>query len=134
MKTFGIRMIRGQASLLQRGQTLVATLIVLAIIAILAVVLLRGTGGGESTRADGRGTTVVGAVKAQAEDTVCMQYLNQIRQSIAVYQTTDDGYPATLQDTRLGETFYRCPMGKEPYAYDPSTGKVSCRHPGHEKY
>ncbi len=118
----------------RQGQTLVATLIVIAIIAILAVVLIQGTGGGKSTRADGRGTTVVGAVKAQAEDTVCMQYLQQVRQGIAVYQTADDSFPPTLPDTRLGEQFYKCPMGKEPYRYDPEAGKVSCVHPGHEKY
>lgn len=119
---------------LQQGQTLVASLIVIAIIAILAVVLMRGTGDGTSKRADGRGTTVLGAVKAKSEDTVCIEYLRQLRQSIAVYQTSDDSNPPTLQDTRLGSQFYQCPMGKEPYDYDPATGKVSCKHPGHEKF
>lgn len=125
----------GQAASRCGGQTLAASLVVIAILAILAIVVIQGTGGsGKSSRADGRGTTRLGMVKARAEDTVCVQTLQQVRQGIAVYQTTDDTFPPTLQDTRLGQRFYECPMGKEPYEYNSETGKVSCKHPGHEKY
>jgi hypothetical protein len=122
------------------GQTLAASLVVILIIGILAVVMLKGSGafgGGKSSRADGRGTTVPGLVKAKAEDTVCRNYLGQLRLSIGIAKMdNDDQWPATLQDTRLGETYYTCPMGKgnNPYQYTPATGEVKCTYPGHEKY
>ncbi len=123
----------------QNGQTLVATLIVIAIIGVLAVVLLKGSGAfggkGGSSRADGKGTTVLGAAKLKAVDTACRSNLGQVRLAIQVYQSTnDEAVPATIQETRIGNDFYRCPLGKEPYDYDPATGKVSCPHPGHGKY
>ncbi|HRK20608.1 MAG TPA: type II secretion system protein [Fimbriimonadaceae bacterium] len=118
----------------QRGQTLVASLIVVAIICILAVVMLKGTfGESKSSRPDGRGTTIPGAVMAKAQDTECKQYLQQVRMSIQVTQTSTDAFPATIEETNLGSTFYECPLGGEKYQYDPSTGKVTCPHPGHEK-
>ena len=119
-----------------RGQTLVASLIVIAIIAILAVVMLKGSGGGDmkAARADGRGQTLPGLVKAKAEDTTCQSNLNQLRQGIAVYETSNDGFPPRMDDTRLGANFYKCPMGGETYQYEPSTGKVFCPHLGHEKF
>ena len=27
-----------------------------------------------------------------------------------------------------------CPVGEEPYDYDPTTGQIHCVHPGHERY
>jgi hypothetical protein len=125
---------------LQSGQTLAATLIVLAIIAVLAVVMMKGSGAfgvTKSPRADGRGTTIPGLVKAKTEDTVCRNYLGQLRASLEIAKmNNDEQYPATLEETRLGKTYYGCPMGKgkEPYQYNPQTGQVWCTHPGHEKY
>lgn len=124
---------------LQRGQTLVASLVVIAIIAILAAVVFKGSGafGSKgSPRADGRGTTVPGLVKAKAEDTVCRSNIDQLRTSLSIAHDSggDDAWPQTLEETRLGKAFYQCPMGKEPYSYDPQTGAVHCVHPGHEKY
>jgi hypothetical protein len=126
---------------LVRGNTLVATLAVMAIIAILAVVFMKGSGAFGTTsspRADGRGTTVPGLVKAKAEDEVCRSNLQQLRMSIGIAHDTgaDEAWPQTLEETRLGSQFYTCPMGKgkEPYQYNPQTGEVHCIHPGHEKY
>ena len=125
---------------LRNGQTLVASLVVILIIGILAVVMLKGSGAfgaKQSTRADGRGTTVPGLVKARAEDTVCKSYLGQLRMSLGLAKMdNDDQWPATLQETRLGETYYTCPMGKgnNPYQYNPATGEVKCTYPGHGKY
>jgi len=125
---------------LQRGQTLVASLVVIAIIAILAAVVMKGSGafGAKSSpRADGRGTTVPGLVKAKAEDTVCRSNLGQLRMSLQISHDSggsDEAWPQTLEETRLGQAFYKCPMGKEPYVYNPQTGEVHCTHPGHEKY
>jgi Tfp pilus assembly protein PilE len=123
----------------QRGQTLVATLIVIVIMCVLGVVLLQGSGafskdGPKSSRADGLGKTTVSSVKYAAKDDVCRSNLNQVRSSITINTSTDDEYPATIEDTRLGSSFYECPIGHEKYLYDPSSGKVSCPHAGHESY
>lgn len=121
--------------MIRRGQTLVATLIVILIIGILAVVLLQGTQGGVSSRADGKGTTVVGAVKAEAQDEVCKSNLGQVRTAITIARTNgDDQPPATLDENGLSAEYRKCPMGGEPYQYDPTNGEVHCTHPGHEKY
>ncbi|MBC8063766.1 MAG: prepilin-type N-terminal cleavage/methylation domain-containing protein [Chlorobia bacterium] len=126
---------------IQSGQTLAASLVVIAIIAVLAVVMMKGSGAFSSQgspRADGRGTTVPGLVKAKAEDTVCKNYLGQLRLSLQMSHDTgsDEVWPQTLEETRLGSQFYSCPMGKgkEPYSYDAQTGRVKCVHPGHGKY
>lgn len=125
----------------QRGETLIGMLVVIAIIAILAAVALKGSGAfgkSGSPRADGRGTTVPGLVKAKAEDTVCKNYLGQLRMSLTMAHDSsgDETWPQSLEETKLGTQFYSCPMtkGKEPYGYDPTTGRVWCVHPGHEKY
>lgn len=125
----------------QRGETLIGLLAAIAIIAILAVVVLKGTGAfgkSSSPRADGRGTTMPGLAKAKAEDTVCKNYLGQLRMSLQISRDTggEEAWPQTLEETRLGSQFYGCPMGKgkEPYGYDPTSGQVWCVHPGHEKY
>jgi hypothetical protein len=121
-----------------RGQTLVATLIVIAIIAVLSVVLWKGSGafgkGAGSPRKDGKGATVLGQVTYSAKDEVCRSNLNQVRLSIQVNTTADEEHPATLQDLKLPPEYSNCPIGKEPYAYDPAAGKVACPHPGHENY
>lgn len=119
------------------GQTLVATMVVLVIICILAGVYLVGSGGNSTQkggRPDGKGQTLVGRAIYRAKDEVCREHLIQVRQSLEISWTTDEAYPQTIQETRLGEDFYRCAIGKEPYEYDPQTGKVKCKHLGHEKY
>ena len=122
-----------------RGQTIVATLIVIAIICMLAVVLLMGSGafskgGAKSSREDGLGKTTVGAVKYEAKDEVCKSNLKQCRSAIMMASTTDDAFPSSIQDLRIGDSFYSCPIGNEPYNYNPTDGAINCPHPGHESY
>jgi len=113
-------------------------MVALAIICILCVVYFMPTGG-KSTRKDGKGTTTVGAAMYQAKDANCLNNMSQIRQLIYVQvQTVADDepqYPATLDGVNgLPASMKACPIGKEPYEYNPTTGKVKCPHPGHEKY
>lgn len=116
------------------GHTLVATLAVIAIIAILVVVFLKG-GGAENKRKDGVGKTIIGQTKAAAQDDVCRSNLGQVRQSIQIQMDpVENTYPSDLKSLKLGDDFTRCPLGKEPYVYDPATGKVHCVHLGHENY
>ena len=121
-----------------RAQTIIATLIAVVIMLVLAVALMYGSGmfGGKpvSSRKDGLGTTIPGAVKYKAKDEVCRSNLGQVRQSLQIAWTTDESYPETIDGTRLGSTFYSCPLGNEPYLYDPQNGTVFCPHPGHEKF
>lgn len=123
---------------MRRGQTIVALLIAVAIIAILAIAMysLGGLGGKkESPRADKLGRSTPELVKLKAVDEDCRNNLSQIRLWIQTTEASgDDQKPASLEESHLGSSFYSCPIGHEPYVYDPQTGEVHCPHPGHEKY
>lgn len=120
---------------MNRGSAMLSVLGAVLIIAILAVVLMNGgVGSGQSSRADGLGTTIPTAAKLKAQDTVCKENLRQVRYGVDIFRTSNDGAPSSIEETRLGATFYKCPIGKEPYTYDPATGTVTCPHPGHEDY
>lgn len=122
----------------QRGNSLVGVLVAVAIV-ILAVVFYTTGGnflGGQSKeRADGKGKTVIGKSLYAAKDDVCISNLGQVRQAIGLAGDPVDGtFPQTIEEARIGQQFYECPVGKEPYTYDPATGTVKCPHKGHEKY
>jgi len=122
----------------QRGNTLVGLLVTMVIMAMLAVVFMYGSGTfGQhvSARKDGKGTTIPGMAQASAEDTVCRSNLNQVRQGLMIQQGADDNtHPESLDVLHFPSEVLHCPIGHEAYAYDPTTGTVSCPHPGHEKY
>jgi hypothetical protein len=122
-----------------RGNTLVGMLVTMAIIALLAVVMFKGSGAfgakATSSRKDGKGTTVMGQAELAAKDDVCRSNLGQDRQALTIAQmNNDEKFPENLEDIKFPKEFYKCPVGGEKYVYDPATGKVSCPHPGHEKY
>jgi type II secretory pathway pseudopilin PulG len=120
----------------QRGQTLAASLIVIAIIAIAAVVVITGTGGAKpKPKADGRGKTVLGNARASAQDGVCKSNLSQARQLLQVAKSTDEETVFTSVAQIPGATgVAKCYVGKEDYVLNPQTGEISCPHLGHEKY
>ncbi|HZO89496.1 MAG TPA: hypothetical protein VFB38_14305 [Chthonomonadaceae bacterium] len=72
----------------------------------------------------------------RTNDVVCQNNLSQIRMSLQMQHDSDpDGkYPASLSELRLPSEMLSCPVGHEPYQYDPTTGQVHCMHPGHENY
>ncbi|HIE52110.1 MAG TPA: type II secretion system protein [Armatimonadetes bacterium] len=116
-----------------RGQTLVGLLVVIVILLGLAYWFFyphgqRGKGG--------EATPVPQAAMERASGLECKSNLLQIRQAIQMYQMTGQGNPPNLKALNLGvgEEFFRCPVGGEPYQYDPRTGKVRCVHPGHEQF
>lgn len=125
-----------------RGFSLVGVLLVVAIIAVLVVVMygkgIPGVGGGTQgtpPRPDGKGETVIGRAKYAAKDDECRNGLSQIRAAVAIATDPVEGTrPGTLAETRIGTQFTKCPVGSEPYSYDPNSGKVQCPHRGHESY
>ncbi len=121
----------------RQGAMLIEMLVVIAIIGILTAVFLnKGDffGPSESSRADGLGRTTIGAAKLKANDVECKNQLNQIRMAIEIGKT-DDYTPPTLDDLPgVPKDYHQCPIGSEPYVYDAGAGKVSCPHPGHERY
>jgi hypothetical protein len=118
-----------------RGQTLVASLIVIAIILVCVVIFMKGTGDTKPiAKADGRGQTTLGNVRATAQDEVCKSGLSQVRQLLQVAKATDEETKFTSVAEIPGATSVStCPVGKEPYTIDES-GKVKCPHPGHGKF
>lgn len=112
--------------------TLIGLLLALVIIGILlAMYLLPGGTGGSGSGGDA--VTVLGGTKNRAQDAVCRNNLAQLRAAIGIRAATGSGNPASLEGLNAGVDL-ACPAGGEPYRYDPATGNVSCRHPGHESF
>ena len=113
-----------------RGETMIGLIVVVAIIAILAVVFLHPGRKGEDKK------SMPAQVQQKAAGVECENSIRQVRQMIQMYQTDNDGKnPPSLQAlSGLPAGFDRCPVGGEPYWYDPATGRVACRHPGHGRF
>jgi competence protein ComGC len=113
----------------RRGETMIGLLAVIVIIAILAVVFLRPGGKGQEKK------SMPAQVQQKASGVECQSNLNQVRQMIQMYQTDNEQNPPSLQAlSGLPAGFTQCPVGGEPYWYDPQSGRVTCRHPGHERF
>lgn len=80
-------------------------------------------------------TTVPGKAMDAAKNSACQQDLATVRQAISTYQTTEGSFPPSLDAAGIkNPTLLKCPLGGEPYQYDPNTGTVKCTHPGHESF
>jgi hypothetical protein len=73
------------------------------------------------------------AALARAHDVECRNNLQQIRAALQMAQAEGNN-PPDLASLNLGEGLLKCPVGGEPYRYDPQTAQVSCPHAGHEKF
>jgi hypothetical protein len=116
----------------RRGSwTLIELLVVTVILIALAAWLLpRYLGSGPG--APGRPT--VQAPIQRAHGVECINNLRQVRQAITMAQQTEERFPANLQELRLPREMYACPVSKQPYFYDPRTGRVGCPYPPHRSY
>jgi len=111
---------------------LIGLLVVLVIIMLLYKTQFGGPAPGGSS-APGEPQTTLGGSVNQAEKTVCRNNLAQLRAAIAIYQGNYGGFPPSL-DALQSNVALHCPVGEEPYQYDPATGTVHCVHRGHESF
>lgn len=128
----------------ERGSWSLIGLLVTVVIGLVLVLMFMGPHGKsllapQSNKPDKDGAyTVVGKSMNMAKDTECKSDLTQVRSAITMYRSEhDEVAPASLADVQLGTAnpdFLKCPVGKEAYTYDASTGTVHCPHPGHENY
>lgn len=120
-----------------KGHTLVGLLAAMAIVAILAAGMYTGGFGLLGThkeRPDGEGRTIIGRSVARAKDHQCAEYLKQVRMAIGMAQI-DEYMPEKIEELPgITRKLTKCPIGSEPYQYDPVSATVTCPHPGHEHY
>ncbi len=120
---------------MKKGFSLIEILVVLVIIVVLSSVLTGvylGSKGGSKID-DGKAHSPM----QRAKDTVCLENIHSVRISIAAAHASDteEKFPGSLSELReLGSQLRACPVGKEPYEYDPTSGQVKCVHPGHANY
>jgi hypothetical protein len=121
---------------------LIEILVAVVIIAMLASYYLTGSGtvagrggsgSGLSPNVEGEPTSIPGKARDEAESVVCRNNLGQVRAAIANYQATNGTFPPDLPSLQVGVPL-TCPVGGEPYQYDPNTGQVNCTHRHHEGY
>lgn len=129
----------------ERGSwSLIGMLASLVIMMVLAIILLRGpeaftgnnSGSGSGALSPTAGVGGAIAARNRAKDTVCENNLQQIRLALQMAGVSEEGYPQSLQVLTQQNPGLQmnCPVGGEQYQYDSSTGKVSCVHPGHERF
>jgi len=111
--------------------SLLEILIVLALLLILAIWLLPTyTGRGMAPWGQTRKTPENAALEVQ-----CRNNLQQVRLSIRMSRPTgEEPLPPSLQEMRLPAEMLYCPVSKQPYWYDPQTGRVQCLTPSHEGF
>ena len=113
--------------------TLIGLLVVIVIIGMLMAMYGGFPGGGKGSSGSGGAVTVLGGAKGRAESVVCQNNLQQLRAAISIYQGGNQAFPPSVESLNAGISL-SCPVGGEPYEYDPSTGQVHCVHPRHERF
>ena len=120
---------------MKKAFSLVEMLVVLVVIIVLSSVLTGVYLGTKSGSKSDNGKAH--SPMQRAKDTVCLENIHSVRISIAAAHASDaeEKFPASLGELReLGTELRACPVGKEPYEYDATTGQVKCIHPGHANY
>jgi len=109
--------------------------VVMAILVALAAWLLPRYLGNAGQASPGR--TMIQAPTQRAEGVDCSNNLRQIRYALTMAQQTNERYPSSLGElTSSGITrdMLVCPVSKQPYLYDPNTGRVGCSYQPHRAF
>jgi len=117
----------------RRGSwTLIELLVVMVILVALAAWLLpRYLGSGKNSTA--QNTIQAPIQRAQGVD--CQNNLQQLRSAITMSEQTNERFPASLRElSGIPREMLVCPVSKQPYAYDPRTGRVGCLYPAHRGF
>lgn len=118
----------------RKAFSLVEILVVLVVLCLLAAVLMPMYLKGGKTA----GGKKIDSPIQRGHAPECASNLNQIRQAYTMATTADDEQkPRALADLKrygLTDSMLVCPAGKEPYRFDPATGRAWCVHPGHENF
>ena len=113
--------------------TLIGLLAAIVIIGILFTLYGGGFTGGSSQ--PGGAATTIGGTKDRAQDVLCQTNLQQLRYAISIHQGNMGSYPPSLGSLESSASLaFTCPVGEEPYEYDPGSGTVRCPHPGHGSF
>lgn len=121
-----------ESALARSGQTMIGLLVVIVIILGLTLWFMYPSRQAKKGGAPQRSTAT--QVKDKAEDVVCRNNLRQIRMAIQTDVMSGEPPPKSLAELHYPAESLRCPVGGEPYRYDPRTGQVHCVHPGHERF
>lgn len=112
----------------RRGFSLVEILVVVAILALLAAFLMPRYLSSSKTA----GGKTIPSPMQRAHGVECTNNLAQIRQALQIAAGADEeNRPKSLSELHLPASMLVCPVGGEPYQYNPATGQVRCLHPGH---
>jgi len=114
------------------GQTMIGLLVVIVIILGVTIYFLYPSRQAKNSSQPQRSTAT--QVKDKAQDVVCQNNLRQIRMAIQADTMSGEPPPRSLAELHYPPESLRCPVGGEPYQYDPRTGQVHCVHPGHERF
>jgi len=99
--------------------SIILSLLIIAIIIVAALLMYRGG----ATQKTGSVTTPIEKGKAVQ----CLAQIRRIETAIQMYHTEQGTFPPNLSElTDLAEDDFYCPVTKNPYDYNPATGKVTC--------
>ena len=117
----------------RRGSwTLIELVVVMVILVALAAWLLpRYLGTNKATP----GQNPIQAPIQRAQGVDCRNNLQQLRAAITMSENTNERFPASLNElSGIPREMLVCPVSKQPYAYDPRTGRVGCLYPAHRGF
>lgn len=117
----------------RRGFSLVEIVVVIVIISILAAILLPNYLG--KGKQDGVAKKIQAPPEA-ARGVECSSNLRQVRSALQM-ASMDETPPQTLADLKqygVTESVSRCPVSKQPYAFNPAQGRVRCTYEAHERF
>jgi hypothetical protein len=121
----------------ERGQWGIICLLISVVIGVVLVITFIGPRMSSQVPGDEHKSLPARAMD-RGHDVECESNLRSIRQAVDIYNSQNEGYPASTSEIDLGvsdrTSYFKCAVGGEDYIYDPQTGSIRCPHPGHERF